>query len=77
MAKNPSGKDGAQPRADVRKGQGSTHIGRTEFAARLRRRFFDPAFDAVGPEIGRIIDIAWDGYEQNRKAPRTRTAGPG
>src|SRR5262245_42947253 len=46
--------------SDVRKGQGSTQIDKTAFAARFRHRFYDPAFDAVQPEIGRLIDLAWD-----------------
>jgi multimeric flavodoxin WrbA len=62
---------------DVRKGQGSTHIDKTEFARRFRHRFYDPAFDAVAPEIGRLIDLAWEAYDGSRKAPRTRKAGPG
>ena len=44
---------------DVRKGQGSTHIDKTAFAHRFRSRFYDPTFDAVAPEIGRLIDLAW------------------
>ena len=63
--------------SDVRKGQGSTHIDKTEFARRFRHRFHDPAFDAAAPEIGRLIDLAWEAYDGYRKAPRTRKAGPG
>ena len=63
--------------SDVRKGQGSTHIDKAEFARRFRQRFHDPAFDAAAPEIGRLIDVAWEAYDGYRKAPRTRKAGPG
>ncbi len=63
--------------SDVRKGQGSTQIDKSEFARRFRHRFYDPAFDAVAPEIGRLIDLAWDAYDGYRKAPHTRKAGPG
>ena len=63
--------------SDVRKGQGSTHIDKSEFARRFRHRFYDPAFDAVAPEIGRLIDVAWEAYDGYRKAPRVRKAGPG
>ncbi|HET6159670.1 MAG TPA: flavodoxin family protein [Dongiaceae bacterium] len=63
--------------SDVRKGQGSTHVDKTEFTARFRKRFYDPAFDAAQAEIGRLSDLAWDGYDSYRKAPRTRKAGPG
>jgi multimeric flavodoxin WrbA len=31
----------------------------------------------MGSEIDRLADIAWDGYENSRKSPRTRPAGPG
>ena len=77
MARKPSSDSGPAAPADVRKGQGSTHIDKAEFAARVRRRFFDPAFDAAQPEIERIIELTWDGYDRYRKAPRTRKAGPG
>jgi multimeric flavodoxin WrbA len=63
--------------SDVRKGQGSTQIDKAQFAARFRQRFYDPAFDAAAPEIGRLIDLAWEAYDGYRKAPRTRKAGPG
>jgi hypothetical protein len=61
---------------DVRKGQGSTHIDKTEFARRFRQHLHGPAFDAVQPEIARLIDLAWEVYDNSRKAPRTRKAGP-
>jgi len=69
--------DEASMSDDVRKGQGSTHIDKAEFARRFRHRFYDPAFDAAAPEIGRLIDLAWEAYDGYRKAPRTRKAGPG
>jgi hypothetical protein len=50
---------------------------REEFARRLRERFYYPAFDAVRDEIARIIDVAWDGYDEYRRGPRRRKAGPG
>jgi len=62
---------------EVRKGQGDVHLSRDEFARRLRERFSDPAFDAVRSELERIIEVAWDGYEKYRKAPRKRKAGEG
>lgn len=60
----------------VRKGQGSVALSREEFASRLRQRFYDPAFEAVGPELERVIDVAWEAYDKYRKSPRTRKAGP-
>ncbi len=61
----------------VRKGMPSVQLTRKEFANRFRRRFYDPAFEAVDEEIERIIEKAWEGYDQYRKSPRTRRAGKG
>src|SRR5215207_9832826 len=49
---------------------------RQEFAERFRQRFYDPGFERAGAEIDRLIEIAWDAYDDSRKAPRTRPAGP-
>lgn len=62
---------------EVRTGQGDVKLSREEFARRIGERFYDPAFDGVRAEIERIIDVAWDGYDEYRKSPRTRPAGPG
>jgi multimeric flavodoxin WrbA len=61
----------------VRKGQGDVKLTRQEFERRLRERFADPAFQTVERQIADIIDVAWEGYDQYRKSPRTRKAGPG
>ena len=61
----------------VRKGQGATKLDKDEFARRFRRHFYDPAFERAEAEIARLIDLAWDGYDAARKAPRTQKAGPG
>jgi hypothetical protein len=61
----------------VRTGQGSTKLSRDEFARRLRERLYDPAFAIAAEEIDRIVEIAWDGYDEYRKSPRTRRAGRG
>jgi multimeric flavodoxin WrbA len=47
-----------------------------EFVERLTERFYDPAFDGVRAEIDRIVEVAWVGYDEYRKSPRTRPAGP-
>ncbi len=65
MAKKPS----------VRKGQGSVALTRAQFTARIRERYFDPAFQAVMPEIDQVTEVAWDGYHQYRKNPRRRRGG--
>jgi multimeric flavodoxin WrbA len=65
------------PTPDVRAGQGDVKLSREEFARRLGERFYDPAFDAARAEVERIIEVAWNGYDQYRKSPRTRKAGTG
>jgi multimeric flavodoxin WrbA len=61
----------------VRKGMPSTTLDKATFSARLRARFYDPAFDKVGPEIDRIVETAWEIYQQHHKSPQTQTAGGG
>lgn len=61
----------------VRKGQGDVQLTREEFERRFRERFYDPAFDRVAAEIDRVVEVAWEGYKQYRKSPRTRPAGEG
>jgi multimeric flavodoxin WrbA len=65
------------PIPNVRKGQGDTRLSQEEFVRRLRERFYDPLFDAVQPEIERVLEAAWKAYEQGFKSPRYRKAGPG
>jgi hypothetical protein len=60
---------------EPRVGQGDVKLSREEFARRVRERFADPAFAAVTAEIDRVIDVAWNGYDEYRKSPRTRRAG--
>jgi multimeric flavodoxin WrbA len=55
----------------------SVQITRQEFAKRVRDRFYDPAFDELKAEIEKIIDTAWEAYDDYRKSPRARPAGPG
>ena len=62
---------------DIRKGMPSVELTRGQFEQRFRSRFQDPAFAAVEAEIAAVTAVAWDAYINNRKAPRTRKAGPG
>ena len=62
---------------DIRRLQPSTKLSREEFARRIGERFYDPAFDSVRDEIERVIDVAWQGYDEYRRNPRTRKAGAG
>jgi multimeric flavodoxin WrbA len=65
----------AEPK--VRTGMPSVELTKDEFARRFRKRFYDPAFERHDAEIAALIDVAWDAYEDGRKAPRTQRAGPG
>jgi multimeric flavodoxin WrbA len=62
---------------EVRKGQAPETMARGEFALRFRAPFSDPAFEAEKESLARLEEIAWQGYSEGRKAPRTRKAGPG
>ena len=59
----------------IRTGQGSGPISREEFARLFRARFHDPAFADQSASIDKLLQIAWDGYIEGRKAPITRPAG--
>ena len=59
----------------VRKGQGDVKLTRAEFDRRLGERFYDPAFDAVRSEIAKVLDVAWNDYDEYHKSPRTVEAG--
>jgi multimeric flavodoxin WrbA len=61
----------------VRTGQAPPKLSRDEFGRRFRAAFFDPAYRAEDAAISRLEQIAWEAYEQGRKAPITRKAGPG
>ena len=62
---------------DVRKGQAPAKLSRSQFHERFMKDFFDPAFQAEAAALARIEAIAWQAYEDSRKAPVTRKAGPG
>src|SRR5262245_9038173 len=64
-------------RIKVRKGMPSAELTKAQFTRRIGERFFDPAFDPLQDEIGKIIAAAWNGYHVYRKSPRTRKAGRG
>ena len=60
-----------------RKGQASVRLSREEFARRLGQRFCDPAFRTHDAEVERVIDVAWNAYDDYRKSPLRRRAGAG
>jgi multimeric flavodoxin WrbA len=60
----------------VRKGQAAPKLPRADFRAKFLSAFADPAYEAESAAIERLEAIAWDAYQQGRKAPRTQKAGP-
>jgi multimeric flavodoxin WrbA len=50
---------------------------KAQFRERFFARFYDPAFDEVRSELGKVFEKAWDGYINYRKSPRQRPAGAG
>ena len=52
-------------------------LSRSVFHERFIQSFMDPAFEAETAAISRLEAIAWDAYQDGRKAPVTRKAGPG
>ncbi len=60
---------------DVRTGSPKPEVDRETFRTRFREQFVDPAFDAHRAKLEELEAIAWDGYDQGRKAPITRKAG--
>ena len=62
---------------EIRKGQAPAVLSRSEFHQRFIESFMDPAFRAEDEAISRVEAIAWDAYEEGRKAPITQKAGAG
>ena len=59
----------------LRKGMPDVQLNKQQFALRFRDRFFDPDFDAAGPELAKIIDLAWVTYDEYHKNPRKTKGG--
>ena len=55
----------------------ATKLSNEEFTRRYLGQFFDPAFDSVRTELGKITTVAWENYNQSRKSPITEKAGIG
>ena len=62
---------------EVRKGQAPAVLSRKLFHDRFMKSFLDPAYRLEDEAISRVEAIAWEAYEQGRKSPLTRKAGPG
>jgi len=65
-----------RPVPEPRKVGDSAQIDKETFRARFRQRFHDPAFESSITQIDALMEIAWQAYEQGRKSPQTRSAGP-
>ena len=57
---------------DPRKGMPSPEIDEAEFRKRFLSQFIDPAFEPLKAELDRVAGVAWNGYSNHRKAPRTK-----
>lgn len=66
-----------RPVIEIRTGQAPAKLSRTAFGERFQQRYADPAFDAERDALARLEELAWQAYEQGRKAPITRKAGEG
>lgn len=62
---------------EIREGSPSVKLTRDEFRERFRAQFVDPAYEKVSAELAAIEVVAWDAYDNKRKAPHTRKAGAG
>ena len=62
---------------DPRKGMPDPHLTKDVFKSRFFASHSDPAFDTLALELGQAFEVAWQAYEDARKAPRTRPAGSG
>lgn len=60
-----------------RTGQGGGHLDRATFGQRFRQSFADSRFDQASAQIAQLEEIAWQNYQDGRKAPVTRAAGAG
>ena len=61
----------------IRTGQAQNQLTRAEFGLRYRASFIDPAFSTEELSIARLEEIAWQAYDEGRKAPFTQKAGVG
>ena len=59
----------------VRKGQAPAQLSRASFRKHFQRSYFDPAYDTERVSLARLEQIAWEAYDEGRKAPLTRKAG--
>ena len=63
--------------SEIRKAMPDVRLTREQFVRRFHERFADPGFVPLQDALDRITDAAWQAYDDYRKAPHTRKAGPG
>ncbi len=56
-------------KVDVRTGMPSVQLNEAEFKKRFLQEFYDPIFDKLKPELDKIADAAWNGYDEYRRSP--------
>ncbi|ARP97028.1 flavodoxin family protein [Bordetella genomosp. 13] len=66
-----------ESKLEVRTGQFTGKLTRDVFQQRFMQRFHDPAFQVESDALRRLEAIAWEAYQDSRKAPITVKAGPG
>lgn len=59
----------------IHTGQAPKPLNRQTFHERFLGRFRDPAYAVEADALARLEAIAWDAYQEGRKAPFTRKAG--
>ncbi|HEX6377224.1 MAG TPA: flavodoxin family protein [Allosphingosinicella sp.] len=59
-----------------RTGMPDVRLDESEFKRRFRSQYIDPAFLPLQAELDRISQVAWEAYDDGRKSPVTRKAGP-
>lgn len=69
--------DSAVPAPAPRQGQPDSKLSREAFGQRYRAAFTDPAFAPHREAVDRLTEVAWQAYQQGRKAPFTHPAGEG
>ena len=62
---------------EIRTGQAPAVLSRPVFHERFMASFMDPAYGAESEALAHLEAIAWDAYQEGRKSPITRKAGPG
>ncbi|RYY02111.1 MAG: flavodoxin family protein [Gammaproteobacteria bacterium] len=65
----------ASPNLSPRTGQAPSKLERDAFHQEFHKSFIDPRFITVVDELAKVEEIAWQNYQDGRKAPITEKAG--